>query len=86
MRAYFVPKKHIEVDIHGMTLQEAKRYIELTVMVNNQDIEEIIVIHGYRNGNTLRTFVQNEFESELIERKYLWLNPGITSLILRKSS
>ena len=86
MRAYFVPKKHIELDLHGMTVQEAKRYIELTVMVNEKDIEEIIVIHGYRNGNTLKTFVQNVYESELVERKYLWLNPGITSLILKKSS
>ena len=84
MRAYFVSKKHIELDIHGMSVDEAKMYLELSLSVSQKDVEEVIVIHGYRGGNALKNFVQNDFKSKYISRKYVWLNPGITSLILRK--
>lgn len=84
MRAYFVPKKHIELDLHGMSLLEAKKLVEYTIVVNAAEVEEIIIIHGYRRGNKLRNYIQDEFKSELVERKYLWLNPGITSLIISR--
>lgn len=82
MRAYFVSEKHMELDIHGFTVDEAKQYLELSINVNHEKVEEIIVIHGYRSGNALKDFVQNKFESKYLTKKYLWLNPGITSLII----
>ncbi len=33
IRAYFVPKEHIELDLHGMTVEEAKRYLELSIVL-----------------------------------------------------
>lgn len=84
MRAYFVSEKHMELDIHGFTVDEAKKYLELSLFTNREKIEEVIVIHGYRGGNALKNFVQNEFNSKYIIKKYLWLNPGITSLIIKR--
>ncbi|HZK33488.1 MAG TPA: Smr/MutS family protein [Tissierellaceae bacterium] len=83
MRAYFVSKKHIELDLHGMTVEEARKYLDLSIAINQKDVEEIIVIHGYRKGHFLKDFVQKEFKSDYVSRKFLWMNPGITSLIIK---
>ncbi|SDY94720.1 Smr domain-containing protein [Proteiniborus ethanoligenes] len=85
MRAYFVSKEHVELDLHGMTVEEAKRYLELSIVLTLDNVDEIVVIHGYRGGDALRNFVQNDFESEYVSRKYLWLNPGVTSFIIKRN-
>ena len=45
---------------------------------------EIEVIHGYTGGTALRDFVRREFTHPRIERKFLSLNQGITTLILKR--
>lgn len=83
MRAYFVSKKHIELDLHGMNVEQARKYLNYSIAVNQNEVEEIIVIHGYRSGHCLKDFIQKDFKSKYISRKFLWLNPGITSLIIK---
>lgn len=85
MREYFVAKKHIELDLHGMTLDQARHYLEVSVEFNKDIVEEIIVIHGYKHGNCLKDYVQKEFSSKFVSRKYVWMNPGVTSLIISKN-
>lgn len=34
MRAYFVSEKHMELDIHGFTVDEAKKYLVFSPMKN----------------------------------------------------
>ena len=73
-----------EIDLHGMTVSDAKR--ELTLLLNRagKDCHEIEVIHGYTGGTALRDFVRREFTHPRIERKFLSLNQGITTLILKR--
>lgn len=70
------------IDLHGMSKEEAINYIDNTLKYIDCNIKEIVVIHGYRNGSVLLNMVRKEFENDKIKRKLLWLNKGITSLLL----
>jgi hypothetical protein len=72
----------ITIDIHNHTVSDAKQKLHLAVKIAPTEIKEIVVIHGYHSGTALRDMVRNDFESKRVARKYLSLNPGITSLIL----
>lgn len=39
MRAYFVSEKHMELDIHGFTVDEAKKYLELSIFTNREKLK-----------------------------------------------
>ena len=76
-------KKQVqEVDIHGMEAWEAKYYLERLLVNIKPNVKEVIVIHGYHRGNSLMNVVRNELKSKKIKRRFISLNPGITSLIL----
>ena len=83
MLTEFNEKQIITIDIHNHTVFDAKQKLQLAVKIAPSDIKEIVVIHGYHNGTALRDMVRNDFRSKRIARKYLSLNPGITSLILQ---
>lgn len=70
------------IDLHGMSKEEAINYIDNTLKYIDCNIKEIVVIHGYRNGSVLLNMVRKEFENDKVKRKLLWLNKGITSLLL----
>lgn len=70
------------IDLHGMSKEEAINYIDNTLKYIDCNIKEIVVIHGYRNGSVLLNMVRKEFENDKVKRKLLWLNNGITSLLL----
>ena len=78
----FKENEIITVDLHKHTVYAAKQKLQLVIAIAPDDIKEIIVIHGYRRGTVLRDMVRNDFEDRRIARKFLSLNPGITSLIL----
>lgn len=78
----FKENEIITVDLHKHTVYAAKQKLQLVIAIAPDDIKEIIVIHGYRRGTALRDMVRNDFEDRRIARKFLSLNPGITSLIL----
>lgn len=46
-------------------------------------VKEIVVIHGYHHGTELMKFVRYEFKDKRIKAKYVGLNNGRTSLILK---
>lgn len=78
----FKENEIITVDLHKHTVYAAKQKLQLVIAIAPDDIKEIIVIHGYRRGTALRDMVRNDFEDRRIARKFLSLNPGITSFIL----
>lgn len=78
----FKENEILTIDIHNHTVYEAKQKLQLVVKIAPCEIKEIVVIHGYHGGTALRDMVRKEFKSKRIARKYLSLNPGITSLIL----
>ena len=78
----FKENEIITIDLHKHTVYAAKQKLQLVIEIAPSEIREIIVIHGYRRGTALRDMVRREFKNSRISRKYISLNPGITSLIL----
>lgn len=78
----FKENEIITIDLHKHTVYAAKQKLQLVIAIAPDEIKEIIVIHGYRRGTALRDMVRNDFEDSRIARKFLSLNPGITSFIL----
>lgn len=72
----------ITIDLHKHTVYDAKQKLQLVIAIAPKEIREIVVIHGYRRGNALRDMVRKDLCDIRIARKYISLNPGVTSLIL----
>lgn len=71
-----------ELDLHTMSVAEARTYLKSELNRLPKHITEVTVIHGYRNGKDLQHFVRHGFNHKKIQRKVLELNQGITTLIL----
>ena len=78
----FKENEIITIDLHKHTVYAAKQKLQLVIAIAPEEIREIVVIHGYRRGTALRDMVRKDFSDTRIARKYISLNPGITSLIL----
>lgn len=78
----FSKEQVLEVDIHNMDVWQASTYLERLVTWIPSSIKEIVVIHGYQSGTALLKMVRNEFKHNRVQRKFLSLNQGRTSLIL----
>ena len=75
----------LELDIHGMTKQQAKRYLEQQLMRAPKSVYRIKVIHGYHGGTELRDMVRRELKNNIkVLRVEVGLNPGETVLVLRE--
>ncbi len=74
---------NLTIDVHGMTVAEAKS--ALTNLLNSCDksTHEIDVLHGYRGGTALLNFVRKEFKHKRLERRILSLNQGMTTLVIK---
>ncbi|MDO5601382.1 MAG: Smr/MutS family protein [Oscillospiraceae bacterium] len=73
----------LEVDLHGMTADEAKRSLERLLSSAPPAVKEVVVIHGYYNGTVLQEMVRTKLKHPRIASKMLSLNPGATRLILK---
>ena len=75
----------LEIDIHGMTKQQAKQYVVSQIMRAPKSVYRIKVIHGYRGGTELRDMVRREIKNhDKVLRVEIGLNPGETVLVLRE--
>lgn len=72
-----------ELDLHQMTVIEARKYLKTELNSMPKHIKEVRVIHGYTRGKELQKFVRQQFNHKRIERKILELNQGMTTLILK---
>ncbi len=75
----------IEVDLHGHTVDSARKLITDTLKTLPKDVREVSVVHGYRQGTALRDMVR-KYSHPKVERKILSLNQGITIFIIKKSA
>ena len=73
----------LEIDIHGLTAQDAKSRLEHLLSNIGPEIKEIRVIHGYNTGHVLRDMVRVRLKHPRIDSKLVTLNPGETRLLLR---
>ena len=73
----------IEVDIHGLTAEDAKRRLEHLLSNAAPNVTEVRVIHGYNSGQILKDMVRQRLKHPRIQSKLVCLNPGETRLILK---
>lgn len=68
------------IDVHGMTVDMAKRTIEAFIASSDKTVKQITVIHGYHRGDEIRKMVQspNGIRSKRIKRKRVTMNQGQT--------
>lgn len=74
----------ITIDIHGYTVEQARREIEKTIAKAPKGTEEVIVIHGYHSGTKLKDLLSspNGIRSRRISRRKYSMNQGQTTLEL----
>jgi DNA-nicking Smr family endonuclease len=72
----------LEVDLHGLTAEDAKRRLEHLLSNAGPEVKEMRVIHGYNSGQALRNMVRVRLKHPRIATKLVTLNPGETRLLL----
>lgn len=70
------------VDIHGMTVEQGKKYLEQQLNSISKDYGNLCVIHGYHAGNKLQQMVRKGLSHKRISRRMLSMNNGETILVL----
>ena len=76
--------KIISVDLHGMTKDEARNKLTLTIRNAPKGSVELRVTHGCNNGNVLQQMVRKEFRSPRIDYiQPVLLNDGQTLVFLK---
>lgn len=77
----------IEVDLHGLRVEEAIKKTESEVKKASSGVYTIRLIHGYHGGTRIRDAIEEEFSygrNEKVKRIKQGSNPGITELVLRE--
>ena len=76
--------KIISVDLHGMTKDEARNKLTLTIRNAPKGSVELRVTHGCNNGNVLQQMVRKEFRSPRIDYiQPVMANDGQTLVFLK---
>lgn len=77
----------IEVDLHGMNVEEAKSCIETKLKAAGKSVYRLRLIHGYHGGTGIKNMIEEEYsygrEPKVLRIEGGW-NQGITELILRE--
>ncbi len=80
---FLKPEEILIVDLHEMTVAEARYYLEKELNTAPEYIKVVEVIHGFHKGKAILEMVRKEFKHVRIKRKYLTLNRGITRFELK---
>jgi DNA-nicking Smr family endonuclease len=72
----------VEIDLHGLTVADAKYRLEHFLSHVPAGVDEVRVIHGCNQGQALRDMVRLRLKHPRIAAKLLTLNPGETRLLL----
>ena len=75
--------KTAEIDLHGLTVADAKYRLEHFLSNASPELTEVRVIHGCNRGQALRDMVRLHLKHPRISAKLLTLNPGETRLLLK---
>ena len=81
----FIPDdEKIILDLHNMQEAEARFYLEQAIETAEYKIKEIVVVHGYRQGQTILNMVRKDFNHKRIAKKEIPYNKGITFIYLKQ--
>lgn len=72
------------VDIHGMRTREAENRLKSIIEYVGNDIDRIVVIHGFHSGTALREMVRSELSHPRITAKRPTENEGETLIVIKK--
>ena len=70
------------LDLHQMTLVEAKLELQKTLDTLPKEVAELVVIHGYRHGDAIKQLV-TAFKHCRIKRKIRTMNQGETIFLIQ---
>ncbi|MBQ9460455.1 MAG: Smr/MutS family protein [Clostridia bacterium] len=70
------------LDLHGHTVESARRLLTETLRSLPAEVRELEVIHGYHQGTAIREMIRS-FKHPRIERKILGMNQGSTIFELK---
>ena len=78
---------YIDIDVHGMTSEQAIEKIESLINRANPSTYRIRVVHGFNRGNAIQRAIYREIGYGM-NPKVLRIvggdNPGVTELVLRE--
>lgn len=80
---FITDEERIILDLHDMQEDEARFYLERAIDTAEEKIKEIVVIHGYRQGQTILNMVRKEFKHKRVDKKVPSYNKGITLIYLK---
>lgn len=70
------------VDIHGMSCQQASRFLRNLIALVKTACE-MTVIHGYNHGQALKDLVRKgRLSSRVVKTESVDWNPGVTKLMI----
>lgn len=78
---------YIDIDVHGMTADQAIEKIEALIKKANASTYRIRVVHGFNRGNAIQRAIYREIGHGLnpkVRRIVGGDNPGVTELVLRE--
>lgn len=82
----FVPEENrIKIDAHGMTVEEIKYELDITLDFVPKNIKQVVVVHGYKYGQTILNFLRYEYKHVNIDKIILDKNPGITIFAVKRN-
>lgn len=71
---FIAEDEKIIVDLHNMEENEARFFLERAIDTAESKIKEIVVIHGYRQGQVILNMVRKEFNHKRIAKKIIPFN------------
>ena len=75
----------LDVDIHGMTREEARIAIKSVLETVDSSTYQVRVIHGFNRGTSLKQMVMSSFKSHPMDKRVMpGDNQGVTILVLRE--
>lgn len=77
------PRHVITVDLHGLSVAEARAKLKQVLEHCPKTVTEVEVIHGYHNGQALQKLVRKDFKHARIASRSFGLQNGITNYILK---
>ena len=87
MKKYSISSGVIEVDLHGLNVEEAIRKVRNELNKAGASVYSIRLIHGFHGGTRIKEAIEDEFgfgREPKVKRIKPGSNPGITELVLRE--
>ena len=74
--------KLYDIDLHGLTLDEAKASLIHLLSTIDNSYNGINVVHGYHNGKVLRDYIRDKLSHPLVYKK-VKIDAARTILLLK---